>query len=179
MSQSHSAQLMNEYLQQQQLQLQKQQQSRPLDSMSDVSRASKIGRKIEQALVDVPDNIALDEFKHQVKMWIDVDNQIKQLSQSVREKKVIQRALTDKILAFMAKYNVEDLNTKEGTLRYKVTHSKPSVKTNDVKSKLYNYFEHDKETAEKVVQAVFSTDDAPKKEKVSLRRLKGIRVMNV
>jgi hypothetical protein len=171
--------LMNEYLKQQQQQHVNSSYKPQYDTMSEVSRTSKVSRRIEQVLVDVPDNTAMEEFKHQVKMWMDVDNQIKQLSQSVREKRVVQRALTDKILLFMSKYNVEDLNTKEGTLRYKVTQSKPTVKTNDVKTKLYNYFEHDKETADKVVQAVFSTEDTPKKEKVSLRRLKGVRVMNV
>lgn len=138
------------------------------------------GRRIEQALVDVPDNIALEEFKHQVKLWMELDNQIKQMTQFVKEKRKVQKTLTDKILAFMAKYNIEDLNTKEGKLRYRATYTKPTVKKQDAKEKLYQFFEHDKELAEKVVKTVFEPEEnQPKVEKVSLRRLKGVRVMNV
>jgi len=111
---------------------------------------------------------------------MEIDNQVKKMAQFVREKKVVQKALTEKIIAFMTKYNIEDLNTKEGKLRYKVSQSKPAVKKTDVKQRLYNYFEHDKSLAEKVVSTVFAEDtDVARVEKVSLRRLKGVRVMNV
>jgi hypothetical protein len=136
-------------------------------------------RRLEQALVNAPDNMSLDEFKHQVKLWIELDNQIKQMSQIIKDKKKTQRMLTDKILAFMARYNIEDLNTKDGKLRYKVTHVKPSVKQTTIKKKLYDYFEHDTELANKVVNAVFDETAVQKIEKPALRRLKGVRIMNV
>jgi hypothetical protein len=158
--------LMNTYLQQQQ------QQSR-------LGNEQQPPRRLEQALVNAPDNMSLDEFKHQVKLWIELDNQIKQMSQIIKEKKKIQRMLTDKILAFMARYNIEDLNTKDGKLRYKVTHVKPSVKQTTIKKKLYDYFEHDSELANKVVNAVFDDTAVQKIEKPALRRLKGVRIMNV
>lgn len=136
-------------------------------------------RRLEQALVNAPDNMSLDEFKHQVKMWIDIDNQIKQMAQILKEKKQVQRALTEKVLVFMARYNIEDLNTKDGKLRYKVTHVKPSVKQTTIKKKLLDYFEHDKDLANKVVNAVFDDEGTPKVEKPALRRLKGVRILNV
>jgi hypothetical protein len=136
-------------------------------------------RRLEQALVNAPDNMSLDEFKHQVKMWIDIDNQIKQMALILKEKKQVQRALTEKVLVFMARYNIEDLNTKDGKLRYKVTHVKPSVKQTTIKKKLLDYFEHDKDLANKVVNAVFDDEGTPKVEKPALRRLKGVRILNV
>lgn len=136
-------------------------------------------RRLEQALVNAPDNMSLDEFKHQVKMWIELDNQIKQMAQIIKEKKKVQSMLTEKILAFMARYNIEDLNTKDGKLRYKVTHVKPSVKQTAIKKKLFDYFEHDTELANKVVSAVFDDTAVQKIEKPALRRLKGVRILNV
>ena len=112
-------------------------------------------------------------------MWIDIDNQIKQMAQILKEKKQVQRALTEKVLVFMARYNIEDLNTKDGKLRYKVTHVKPSVKQTTIKKKLLDYFEHDKDLANKVVNAVFDDEGTPKVEKPALRRLKGVRILNV
>jgi hypothetical protein len=169
--------LMEQYLKQQKIQSSR-------ETMSDVG--SEAGSSIyggkktaENAMIETPDNVALEEFKHQVRLWMEIDNQIKKFNQVIKEKKTVQRVLTDKILGFMSRYNIEDLNTKEGKLRYKVSYTKPSVKKTSIKEKLLNYFEHDKETGKKVVDAIFEEEEAAKVEKVSLRRLKGVRIMNV
>lgn len=150
-----------------------------MDAKSDSGSSVYGGRRLEQALVQVPEDISLDEFKHQVKMWMDIDNQIKKMQQHIKEKRNVQKLLSTKILEFMGKYNIEDLNTKEGMLRYKVTQTKPPVKKKMVQQKLLNYFEHDKEAGEKLVKAVFEDTLEKPVEKVTLRRLKGVRVMNV
>lgn len=169
---------MEQYLRQQQIQ---QQSTTKINSdvSSEVGSSIYGGRGEETNLVEVPDNNALEEFKHQVKMWMEMDNQLKKLSQVLKEKRNVQKLLTEKILAFMQRYNIEDLNTHDGKLRYKVSYSKPVVKKVDIKQKLINYFEHDKDTAQKIVQAVFEDNTQNKVEKVSLRRLKGVRIMNM
>jgi hypothetical protein len=159
-------------------------QQQQLQNMSDAGSengSSVYGGKQSNTIstVETPDNIALEEFKHQVKMWMDIDNQIKKLNQAVKEKKTVQKVLSDKILTFMSRYNIEDLNTKDGKLRAKVSYTKPAVKKTSIKEKLLNYFEHDKETGKKVTDAVFDEDQVQKVEKVSLKRLKGVRIMNV
>lgn len=136
-------------------------------------------RRIEQALVNAPDNMSLEEFKHQVKMWIELDNQIKKVNEVLKEKKSVQKVLTEKILAFMARYNIEDLNTKDGKLRYKVTQVKPAVKQTTIKKKLLNFFEYDKDLSEKVMRAVFEDPGDSRVAKPSLRRLKGVNIINV
>ena len=169
-AQRNSSFLMEQYLRNQQ---------QIKDDVSECGSSVYGGRKLEQALVDVPDNLSLEEFKHQVKMWMEIDNQVKKMNSIIKEKKTIQRSLTNKILTFMSRYNIEDLNTKEGKLRYKVSFSKPTVKKIDMKEKIMNYFENDKSMGAKVVDAIFGEEEKSKVEKVSLRRLKGVRVMNV
>lgn len=137
------------------------------------------GAQDNNVIVEQPDNQALEEFRHQVKLWIEVDNQIKKYQQVIKEKKSVQKVLTDKILQFMGRYNIEDLNAKDCKLRYKVSYVKPTVKPKSVKEKLLNYFEHDKDTAQKIVKAVFEEPSEQKVEKVSLKRLKGVRIMNL
>ena len=64
-----NAQLMEQYLQSQ--------RALPTRSMAPPSEAGSSvygGRKIEQALMETPDNMALEEFKQQVKVWIEIDN---------------------------------------------------------------------------------------------------------
>ncbi len=137
------------------------------------------GGRMEQALVHAPDNMSLEEFKHQVKMWMELDNQIKKMNEILKEKKAVQKILTEKVLSFMARYNIEDLNTKDGKLRYKVTQVKPTVKQTAIKKKLQDFFDYDKALAEKVMKAVFDDTAQPKVEKPSLRRLKGVNIISV
>jgi hypothetical protein len=146
------------------------------------------GREIDQdersecsksvnALLETPDNITLEEFKHHVKLWLELDNSIKKLSAAVRERKSAQKLLTQKITAFMNTYNIEDLNTKEGKLRYKIQKVKAPVKKTDVKQKVMDYFGNDKETGERVLSLIYGGNQEV--EKVCLKRLKGVKIMNV
>jgi Family of unknown function (DUF5760) len=173
-----NAAMMEQYLRQQQVQFESKSASYAPPSEAGASSAYG-GRRLETALVETPDNVALEEFKHQVKLWLEIDNQVKKMQQVIREKKKVQTLLTEKILGFMARYNIEDLNTKDGKLRYKVSYTKPTVKKTEIKDKLLNYFEHDKALGAKVVEAVFQEEEQGKTEKVSLRRLKGVSIMNV
>lgn len=119
--------------------------------------------------VELPDQAVLEEFKNQVKMWIEIDNNIRKLKQAARERNVVKKQLTEKILMFMAKYNIEDLNTRDGSrLRYKVSSVKEPLTANKIKERL-----------EKNIGNIHSVDDlnekvftAKKVERVSLRRLK-------
>jgi hypothetical protein len=137
----------------------------------------------QQAMVESqprPDGAVLEEFKHQVKMWIELDNQIKKMMAIVKDKKLVHKELTERILSFMVRYNIEDLNTKDGKLRYKVTRVKPGVKVKEIKQNIQNYFSADEELCTKVMKAVFPTSEvANVVEKPSLRRLKSVNIISV
>lgn len=111
----------------------------------------------------------LEEFKNFVKTWIEVDNSIKKLQQAVRERNAIKKQITEKITSFMGKFNIEDLNTKEGKLRYRVTQVKVTPRPTTIKTKLLEYFSPDT-SAEELTRKVFESDQIV--EKHSLRRFK-------
>lgn len=136
-------------------------------------------RHVDDSVVDTPDDVSLEEFKNQVKVWMQIDNDVKQMTLQIRERRKVQKMLTNKILDFMSKYNIEDLNTKDGKLRYKVRKTKPAIKPTEVKQKLLEYYADNAKEGEKVLAAVFDTSAEQALEKPSLRRLKGVRVMNV
>ena len=113
-------------------------------------------------------------------MWLELDNQIKKMNAIVKEKRTVQKALAEKILGFMMRYNIEDLNTKDGKLRYKVTRVKPAVKVKDIKQNIQSYFSADNELCNKVLAAAFPQH--PQNivvEKPSLRRLKSVNIISV
>ena len=129
--------------------------------------------------MEMPNNMLLDEFKHQVKLWMELDNHVKRLTHMAKEKRTMQRELTDKILAFMARYNIEDLNTRDGKLRYKMVKVRPSVRQQTIKDRLANYFHDDPDLAQNVLKNVFDVSKEPSVEKPALRRLKSVNVVNV
>jgi hypothetical protein len=69
----------------------------------------------------------------------------------------------------MSKFNIEDLNTKDGIIRYRKTFVKEPLSQKTIKNKLEELFKDDQENFEKI-EKIFT--DREKIEKMSLRRLK-------
>ena len=115
------------------------------------------------------DNALLDEFKNQVRMWWQYDTDIKRLQVAIRERRTAQNHITEKVLDFMKRHNIEDLNTKEGVLRYRTAVVKAPLSQKSIKTRLSEFFERDP-NAMNYIKKIF--EDREKVEKVSLRRLK-------
>lgn len=119
--------------------------------------------------IELPDQAVLDDFKNQVRAWIEIDNSVRKLKQAIKERNNVKKQLTDKILSFMGKYNIEDLNTKDGSrLRYKVTQVKEPLTASKIKERITENFEQIN-SVDDLQERVFSTK---KVQKISLRRLK-------
>lgn len=148
-------QLINSYLNQQ---------------LAAVGEGDEVGGSRAVTPMELPDNAVLEEFKNQVRLWIEIDNQISKLQQAVRERNVVKKQLTEKILRFMGKYNIEDLNTKDGSkLRYRVSTVKPVVSKADIKKRLLeNYGKA--QNLEQLTEILFSNQEQV--QRVSLRRMK-------
>lgn len=130
----------------------------------------------ENTLVQVPDNETLDKFKLDVRAWMDLDNNIKSIKKVLKERNDMKKALTGKILDFMGKFNIEDLNTKEGIkLRYQVNNVsiKPSKK--DIENRLKENY-HKVNNIDELTQMVFSCQ---KKERPTLRRINKKKVLDI
>jgi hypothetical protein len=116
---------------------------------------------------NVPEDISLDEFKNYVKKWLEYDNFIKKAQALIKEKKKSRDMLSTVITKFMCKYDIEDLNTKEGRIRCKTLMVKEPVSQKMIKEKIVNFFGNDGNT---VLTKIY--EDRQKIEKTSLRRLK-------
>lgn len=118
---------------------------------------------------DVPTPAVLEEFKTQVRTWIDLDNTIKKLQQALRERRDLKKRLTEKLVAFMARYNIEDLNTREGKLRFKVALVKPSLSQKAIQERMVKLFS-EAQSGEDLSRRIFQ-DERPAIERASLRRI--------
>ena len=118
----------------------------------------------------VPENVSLEEFKEYVRKWIELDNNIKKAQEVIKERKKVRDKLSLVISGFMCKYDIEDLNTKEGRIRCKVTTVKAPVNQKTVKQKITDYFSFDESKKAEILNKIY--EEREKVEKVSLRRLR-------
>ena len=120
--------------------------------------------------VSSSDNISLEEFREYVKKWFELDNTIKRAQEAIRERRKARDKLSLAISAFMCKYDIEDLNTKEGRIRCKVSTVKAPVNQKVVKQRISDYFKNDDKKKEEILTKIYN--EREEKERVSLRRLK-------
>lgn len=109
------------------------------------------------------------EFKQNVKEWMTLDDDIVTLQSAIKDRRKMKDEITPKIMDFMAKFEINDLNTKNGKLKYtKNLYTKPLNKQ-FLMARLSDYFK-DYNKGEKMAQ--FILENREKEEKFKLRRVK-------
>jgi len=117
---------------------------------------------------DMPNS--LEQFKEYVRAWLELDNTIKKAQKFMKEKRQQRDQLSASISKFMCKYDIEDLHTKEGRIRCKVTQVKAPINQKVVKDKITTIFNGDQEKSQEILKKIYDERDVV--EKVSLRRLR-------
>jgi hypothetical protein len=108
-----------------------------------------------------------EQLTTNVKSYLELDDQIKALNKALVERRKQKNKLSDAILDMMKKFEIDNMNTKNGRLIYNVNKTtKPLNKTN-LLSGLNLYFKNE-DQAKSVSQVVL--DNREKVEKIKLRR---------
>ena len=128
-------------------------------------------RRGEVRPVNIPDKETLAKFRELVNGFIQADDFKKKLQSGVKEQNARVNKLSQSILSFMAKYNIEDLKASNGVrLRYKKTIVNEPLSAKKIKERLEENPEaFMNKSAEEIAKELFQRG---KVEKVSLRRLK-------
>ena len=120
---------------------------------------------------DVPDD-NLEDFKNKVKIWMKLDNEIKELSSKIKmldverkQRKKYLSSLTPYILTYMNSNEIEELNSRDGRLQYTTSMVKPPLTQKNLKSILYTKFVENHDELDKIFK------ERDKVTRVSLRRL--------
>jgi len=152
-------QIVNNYL--------SQQLGAPAPSPGQEGGGGKTGNYL--ATIDVPSQQELDEFKTHVRTWMEHDNVVKKMQVAIKEQNTAKAGISQKILTFMSKFNIEDLNTKEGKLRYRVSQVKTPVSQTVIKARFVdNYEQFSTISVYDMSKKIFESGTV--KEKHSLRR---------
>lgn len=116
-----------------------------------------------------PTEEELELFRQQVSEWLKIDDTIRKLSVAMRERKVHQRALTQKVQAFMAKYGYDNLNTTAGRIRASNRSVKQPLRITDIRAKILELGD-ERLTPEQIIARIFDVE-RPSVQKTSLRRI--------
>jgi hypothetical protein len=122
---------------------------------------------IDDYELEVPTDEELFDFKNMVAEWTKMDDQIRKLNIAVRERRVLQKSLGEKIQSFMKTYSYDTLNTKQGKIHHSVRKTKQPIKINDIKEVLK---EKAHLTGEELLKEIFEKE-RPIIEKTSIRRV--------
>ena len=115
-------------------------------------------------------------FKQNVKDWVTLDDDIKTLQEAIKKRKKRINELTPIILDFMKRFNINDLNTQNGQLRYTTSLLAKPVNKNFLLSKLGEFF---KDTEKSQVLTTYIYDNRIKEEKVKLKRVIEKKKINI
>jgi hypothetical protein len=113
----------------------------------------------------------LEKFKHNVKNWIEYDNQILKLDNKRKELIKQRNSYNELITKFMKSYKVDDLNIDNGEkLKYQVKQTKGAFNKKSLESNLQSYFTENIETAKKLF--AFLDEKRTLKETETIKRVK-------
>lgn len=116
---------------------------------------------------ETPTEEDIAEFKKYVNNYIEIDNDINKLKLAIKERNNLKKELTIYIMKFMSKFNIEDLNTKQGTIRYDVKKVKAPLSHKTIKEKI---LENKDMSAEELTKLIFDKRDVL--DKPLLKRIK-------
>ena len=109
-----------------------------------------------------------EELKNDVKKYLELDDQIKALNKALNERRKQKSKFADDILLTMKKFEIDNMNTKNGTLVYSVSKNVSSLNKKNLLSGLNVYF-NDLDKAGDASEIVLK--NRPVVEKVKLKRI--------
>ena len=108
-----------------------------------------------------------DNLKENVKEYLEIDDQIKALNKAIVERRKQKSKLSADILTMMNKFEIDNMNTKNGRLIYSVSNTSKPISKKNLVDGLNIYFKNE-DTAKSVSQIVL--DSRQKVEKITLKR---------
>ena len=80
--------------------------------------------------------IELNEFKNKVKQWLSIDSDIDKLQKKIKELKKTKKDIEPEITSFMVNYNISDLNTDKGKIKYNERKTKKPLNKINIRNNL-------------------------------------------
>ena len=144
--------------------------SNPIDNLLD--KIDCMEEKFEESECSVNiDEIDFEDFKKNVKSWINFDNSLLQLDKERKELLKKRNEFNEQIIKFMKKYEVDDIKIDEiEKLKFDVRNRTCGYTKKTLQENVYQYFTQNKEVADKLL--VYLETSRKVKPSENLKRVK-------
>ena len=129
----------------------------------------------QEEMTDQEFQFCKEQLKTNVKNYLEMDDQIKALNKAIVERRKKKNELSEEILGTMKKFEIDNMNTKNGKLIYSSSKSTKPLNKSNLISGLNLYFK-DEDKAKNVSKLVL--DSREKVDKVKLRRTINKKAVN-
>ena len=92
-----------------------------------------------------------------IKIWIENDNELKTLQDSVKKKKEEKKQITDQLLDVMKTNEIDCFDVKNGKLQYKTIKTKQPISKKILLESLSKYFGNDEHMANEVTEHILES----------------------
>jgi hypothetical protein len=116
-----------------------------------------------------PTDQQLSEFRKTVTAWFQLDDEEKELRKRASERAMLKKRITTTILSFMQRFDIEDLKTRDGNLRFFRQEVKKMPKKSVQIQRISEYFSESSDDAQRFAMTVFRPETA---ERCGIRRMK-------
>jgi len=96
-------------------------------------------------------------FKESVTEWLSIDEKIAKLRGDIKTLRLRKtKEIEPEIMKFMQTYNISDLNTQNGRLKYSEKNVKKAINRKSLMENLIMYYNNNEDEAEKVTDFIYS-----------------------
>jgi|TARA_Y100000389_G_C17252942_1_gene409031 hypothetical protein len=103
-----------------------------------------------------------------VKSWLQIDTEIKQLQREIRKRRSLKKEMTDSLVEIMKSQDIEIMNTGESQLIRTEKKTKSALSKKHLITSLLDFYKNDKETVAQLTNFIMNT--RPEKTVENIRR---------
>jgi len=101
--------------------------------------------------------MANESVKNDIKKWIELDRDVRELQRKVKEKRTAKKTLTERIISTMRDNNIDIFNTKDGKIVHTQTKQKAPITKKHLLTCLDALFEGDSTEKDKISDYILNT----------------------
>ena len=112
-------------------------------------------------------------FKSSVVSWLSIDEEIAELQSKIKvlkDKK--KKEVEPEIMDFMKTYNISDLNTQNGRLKYSEKNVKKGLNKKSIMENLILYYNNNEDKAEEVTNFIYDNREEKTTQKITKLKAK-------
>lgn len=114
-----------------------------------------------------------EHFKTSVKTWLDIDIKIEEYKNKIKAlRHTKNKDIEPEIMKFMKTYNISDLNTQNGRLKYSERNIKKPINKKNLMENLILYYNNNEEKAEEVTNFIYDNREEKSVQKITKLKAK-------